>query len=70
MRIIREWEILTGEVKCIQGRGREAKGRKAADDFNSTPIVTSPFLLSHIRSDPYTRMRMYCDGENTDLGIL
>jgi hypothetical protein len=30
MCIVREWGIVAREAKCIQARGREAKGRKAA----------------------------------------
>jgi hypothetical protein len=70
MCIVRKLGIVAGEAKHVQGRDKDAKGRKAAAAFNSSPFVTSPFLLPHINSNFYTRMRRYCDGENIDLEIL
>jgi hypothetical protein len=60
----------SGGSKMYKKKTKGTKVRKAAADFNSIPIVTSPFLLPGISSNPYTRFRMCWEVENTDLEIL
>jgi hypothetical protein len=49
---------------------RDAKGKKAAADFNNIPIATSPFSLSNISSNTYNCMIRYCDYANICVQIL